>query len=156
METATIEIPSAVDEVKPPWIPDAVYDTLRYSVEFIIPAMAIAYAGLATLWGFPNSAQIVGTLGVIGVLIGSVIKVNQKRARNVAVAEKFDEGVYLARQAQVTAELDATRIAGDIILGTGDESAGLVTLALDKPISEFEDRDEISLRVKKLHTNGLG
>lgn len=154
--TNTPEIPSALDEVKPPWISDGVYDFLRYTVEFILPALAVAYAGLSVFWGFPDSDKIVGTIGIIGVLIGSIIKINQSRARNVAVAEKFDEGVAQAAEAAKQAELDRTRIAGDLILGTGDESAGLVTLALEKPIEELEGREEISLRVKNIHTNGLG
>lgn len=145
----TDNTPTPIEEIKKPWISDGVYDFLRANVEFVLPAFAVAYAGLALLWGWPLSAEITGTVGVIGVFIGVVIKTNQGRAREVVKAEQLQESI-------VKAELDADRIAGDIVLGTGDESLGLVTLALDKPIEDFEHREEIALRVKHITTPGVG
>lgn len=152
------ETKKAVDDVKPPWISDGVYDFLRYTVEFFLPALAVAYAGGAALWDWGYVTQIVGTIGVLGVFIGSIIKINQKRAREVVIAEKFDQGMaeaeaaYEARLAAAKEqEIHETRIAGDLILGTGDEELGLVTLALEKPLAEIEGRDEVSLRVKHIN-----
>lgn len=152
------ETKKAVDDVKPPWISDGVYDFLRYMVEFFLPAVAIAYAGGAALWDWGYVTQVVGSIGVLGVFIGSVIKINQKRAREVVIAEKFDQGMaaaeadYEAKVAEAKKqELHETRIVGDLVLGTGDEELGLVTLALEKPLAEFEGRDEVSLRIKHIN-----
>ncbi len=130
-------------DLKQPFINDATYDLLRSNVEIVLPAIGVAYAGLALFWGWPLTEQVVGTLGIIGVLIGTIIKVNQKRAQTIQKAEAIAEATHAAA-------LEADKYAGDIILGTGDEALGVATLALEKDVAEFADRSEITLRVKTI------
>lgn len=131
-------------EVKTPFISDSTYDFLRNNVEIVLPAIGVAYAGLALLWGWPFSEQIVGTIGIIGVLFGTIIKVNKKRAANV-------QEVTAKLEAVEKAAADADRIAGDLFLGTGDEQNGLLTVALNREPADFASKDEVVLRVKHLN-----
>jgi hypothetical protein len=135
-------------EVKTPFISDSTYEFLRNNVEIVLPAIGVAYAGLAILWGWPFSEQIVGTLGIIGILFGTVIKVNKKRATNV-------QTVVAQLDAIEKAEADADRYAGNLILGTGDEQDGLLTVALDKELSEIANQSEVLLRVKNIGLSGI-
>ena len=123
-------------EVKTPFISDSTYDFFRNNVELVLPALGAFYSGMSLLWGWPYSEQIVGSLGLLTVFLGVLIKVNKSRSNNV--------------QAVVEAEKQATRYAGDLIVGTGDEALGLATLALDKDVDELAEKDEITLRVKRI------
>lgn len=59
------------------------YDVLKYIAQFVLPAVATLYFGLAKLWNFPYPEQVVGTIlaldAFLGAILGiSVIQYNKK------------------------------------------------------------------------------
>ena len=58
-------------------LPDKVYNFLKWFCLIALPALSVAYFGLAKIWGLPYEAEIPATLDVIAVLIGSLIRVSQ-------------------------------------------------------------------------------
>lgn len=60
-----------------------IYDILKYIAQFVLPAVATLYFGLAKLWNFPYPEQVVGTIlaldAFLGAILGiSVIQYNKK------------------------------------------------------------------------------
>jgi len=60
-----------------------VYDVLKYIAQFVLPAVATLYFGLAKLWNLPYPEQVVGTIlaldAFLGAILGiSVIQYNKK------------------------------------------------------------------------------
>lgn len=53
-----------------------VYDTLKWLVIVVIPALATAYVGLSAIWGWPLADEVAKTASVICVLIGSIIGIS--------------------------------------------------------------------------------
>ena len=127
-------------EVKQPFISDSAYDFFRNNVEVVLPAIGVFYVTIAQIWGLPFGDQVALTVNSLALLFGVIIKANKSRARNVQAVEAIIE-----------AEQKADQYAGDLVIGTGDESMGLVTLALEKNVEEFANKDEIVLRVKNIN-----
>lgn len=63
------------------WLPDGVYDVLKWLGLIALPALAVFYATIAPAWGLPYPDQIVLTLNALGVLIGVLIGASQLTAR---------------------------------------------------------------------------
>lgn len=53
-----------------------VYDALVYIAQIVIPALGTLYAALASLWGLPYGAEVVGTLSAIDVFLGALLKIS--------------------------------------------------------------------------------
>ena len=66
-------------------LPDKVYNVLKFTAQYALPAAASLYFGLAKIWNLPYSEQVVGTIlavdAFLGALLGiSVIQYNKKMA----------------------------------------------------------------------------
>lgn len=151
----TTPIPT-VEETPKPWISDGVYNLLRSNVEIVLPALAVFYSALALLWGWPFSEQITGTFAAIVLLFGAIIKANQKRGRAVAEAEVAADKAVLEQKIVDVAAIAGADPVGDLVLNTGDEGAGLLTIQLESPPETFENEEEVRLRIVRLHDNGMG
>ena len=53
-----------------------VYDVLKWIALIVLPATATAYFGLASIWGFPYGDQIIGTISVAEVFLGTVLGIS--------------------------------------------------------------------------------
>ena len=65
------------------FLPDRIYDLLKWIGLVACPALAVFYATIAPAWGLPYPDQIVLTINAIGVLIGVLIGASQLTAREV-------------------------------------------------------------------------
>lgn len=54
-------------------LPDKMYMTTKYVVTIALPAIATFYAGLATLWGFGKTTEVVGTITLVNTLLGALV-----------------------------------------------------------------------------------
>lgn len=63
------------------WLPNGVYDVLKWLGLVACPALAVFYATIAPAWGLPYPDQIVLTINAVGVLIGVLIGASQLTAR---------------------------------------------------------------------------
>ena len=65
------------------FLPNNVYDLLKWVGLVACPALAVFYATIAPAWGLPYPDQIVLTINAVGVLIGVLIGASQLTAREV-------------------------------------------------------------------------
>jgi hypothetical protein len=59
------------------FLPDPVYQVLKWLVVIVIPAAATLYVGLAAVWGWPYADEIAKTAALICAFIGALIGVSQ-------------------------------------------------------------------------------
>lgn len=55
------------------WLPDGLYDVLKWLGLIACPALAVFYSVVAPLWGWPAPEAVVTTINAVGVLIGALI-----------------------------------------------------------------------------------
>ena len=55
---------------------DKIYDILKWITMIVIPALTVAYVGLAAIWGWPYSTEIAKTSAVICTLLGSLLGIS--------------------------------------------------------------------------------
>lgn len=55
------------------FLPNGVYDVLKWAGLIACPALAVFYGVVAPAWGMPYPEQVVLTLNAAGVLIGALI-----------------------------------------------------------------------------------
>lgn len=55
---------------------DITYDFLKEIAQIYLPALATLYFTLSSIWGFPYTEQIVGTISAIDVFLGAVLKIS--------------------------------------------------------------------------------
>lgn len=105
---------------------DKVYDVLKWITLIVLPACGSLYFGLSGIWGFPHGEEIVGSISVICLFLGSILGIST--------------GQYNALPYDYDGQLELTQDAG------GTELSNLV---LNKPSDDMEDGEEIVLNVKK-------
>lgn len=67
-----------------------VYNVLKWIVITVLPGIATLYSGLAVLWGFPYGEEIVGTVSLITVFLGSLIGVSSVKYNKTINAVSVD------------------------------------------------------------------
>lgn len=58
------------------FLPDKVYDVLKWIALVVLPAIATLYFALAGIWGFPYGEQIVGTITAIDAFLGALLGIS--------------------------------------------------------------------------------
>jgi len=53
-----------------------IYDILKYIAQFVLPAVATLYFGLAKLWNFPYPEQVVGTILALDAFLGAILGIS--------------------------------------------------------------------------------
>jgi hypothetical protein len=53
-----------------------IYDILKYIAQFVLPAVATLYFGLAKIWNLPYPEQIVGTIMAFDVFLGAILGIS--------------------------------------------------------------------------------
>lgn len=62
------------------FMPDGLYDVLKWVGLIALPALAVFYGVIAPAWGLPYADQVVLTLNALGVLVGTLIGASQLTA----------------------------------------------------------------------------
>lgn len=57
-------------------LPDKLYDILKWITLIVIPALATAYVGFASIWGFPYADEIARTACVVCTLLGALLGIS--------------------------------------------------------------------------------
>lgn len=57
-------------------IPDKVYDILKWLTMIVLPALATAYVGFASIWGWPYADKVAKTTAVICTLLGALLGIS--------------------------------------------------------------------------------
>lgn len=72
----------------------SVYDKLKASSLYILPALAAAYFGIAQIWGLPKAEEVVGTVAVIETLLGAMLKVSNVQYENSGAKYDGTVGIF--------------------------------------------------------------
>ena len=62
-------------------LPNKLYDILKWVTLVVIPAIATAYVGLASIWGFPYADAISKTACVVCTLLGALLGISTAEYR---------------------------------------------------------------------------
>ena len=54
-------------------LPDRLYDLIKFIVTVILPALSVAYVGLAGIWGFSYADEISRTIAVVYTFLCAVM-----------------------------------------------------------------------------------
>lgn len=103
---------------------NAVYDTLKYVAQVVLPAAGALYFTLSQIWGFPNGVEVVGTLAAVDLFLGVVLGISSSAYKNSD--EQFDGSIDIYE----------------------DEDVKRFTLNVDGDPYEIENKDQIVLKVK--------
>ena len=57
-------------------IPNSLYDTLKWIVMIVIPALTTAYVVLSGIWGWPYAEEVAKTSAVVCVLLGALLGIS--------------------------------------------------------------------------------
>lgn len=52
------------------------YNALKWATLIALPATSAAYFGLSQIWGLPYGEQVVGTISVITVFMGTLLGIS--------------------------------------------------------------------------------
>lgn len=69
----------------PYWLPDKVYDVLKWLALLAIPALAVFVNTVGPVWGMPCVDEVVTTLNAAAALVGVLIGASELKARSVTV-----------------------------------------------------------------------
>lgn len=80
--TKVSDLPGDHEAVEPkaknPMLNDKWYAILEYNARVTLPAAAVLYLALSSLWSFPNPAEVVGTIVAIDTFLGVFLGFAQK------------------------------------------------------------------------------
>lgn len=102
------------------------YDLLKFIAQIVLPATGALYFGLSEIWGFPNGAEVVGTITVVVTFLGALLGVSAKQYSQSDA--RFDGTVEVV-------ETDDTKH---------------FELVLDGDPYDLDTRDELVFRVNKV------
>lgn len=76
------------------------YNALKYTASIALPAVQLAYAGIAALWGFPHTVEVSGSIAIINTLLGTLVGVSS--ASYNASEAKYDGQLVVGQTADGT------------------------------------------------------
>lgn len=65
------------------WLPNHVYDAIKFVVTVIMPAVSVLYVGLAGIWGWPFADEVSRTIAVVYTFLCAVMGISSYTAREV-------------------------------------------------------------------------
>lgn len=70
------------------------YDTAKWLVTVVLPAIGSLYAGLCLFWGFPYCEQICGTIGLLETFFAALLGISsiQYKKLNEKAEKENSEG----------------------------------------------------------------
>lgn len=57
-------------------LPNSLYDILKWVTMIVLPALATAYVGLASIWGWPYADEVAKTTAVVCTLLGALLGIS--------------------------------------------------------------------------------
>lgn len=74
-----VDIPDDVEVTDYPryWLPEPVYQVLKWTALVLMPLASVIYTALAGVWGWGGANEIAATLQIVGVAIGVTIGVSE-------------------------------------------------------------------------------
>ncbi len=73
---------------------DKVYNVLKFTAQYVLPAAASLYFGLAQIWGLPYAEQIVGSILALDAFLGAILGITV-RAYNKKAASGYGQSALV-------------------------------------------------------------
>jgi len=70
-------------------LPDKVYNILKFAAQYVLPAMASLYFGLASIWNFPYAEQVVGTIMALDAFLGAILGISVSAYNKKMAASRY-------------------------------------------------------------------
>lgn len=107
------------------------YDVLSAMVRYVLPGLATLYLALAAIWGLTHAEQVAGTITAFTVFLGLFLEISKRK--------------YVG--------LDSTESDGDLLVDINEEGVQALTVALEKPLGDVRDKDQVVFTVVRSHTD---
>ena len=65
------------------WLPDKWYDAIKWAVTVMLPALSVAYVGLASIWGWPFADEVSRTVAVVYTLLCALMGISSYTAKPI-------------------------------------------------------------------------
>lgn len=111
---------------KPAWMPNNVYDVLKWLALIALPAFGTFYFTLAPLWNLPAANQVAGTTLALTTLLGTLLGLATQNYNKSD--SKFDGTLVISDAANPDVPTNYNFNVGDI---DALETKGAVTLKVD-------------------------
>lgn len=111
---------------KTPLLSNKAYDWLKYIAQIFLPAAGALYFGLAQIWGLPNAEEVVGTITIVDVFLGSVLLISTKQYDNSSA--KYD---------------------GNLIFDEDDPERRVLRFQVDAPLEDIAAKENLIIKVHK-------
>lgn len=83
------------------------YDFVKKLVQVVLPAIGALYFGLGQIWGFPAIENVVGSVSVITVFLGTIVGISHAQYENSEAA--YDGHLIpIAGEGKVTYSMEYT------------------------------------------------
>ena len=63
------------------WLPNEIYDAIKFIVTVVMPAVSVLYVGLAAIWGWPYSDEIARTIAVVYTFLCAILGISTYTAK---------------------------------------------------------------------------
>ena len=63
-----------------------VYDILKWTAQYFLPAIGTLYFALAGIWGLPYGEQIVGTITAVDTFLGILLGISSAQYNKASLA----------------------------------------------------------------------
>lgn len=78
-------------------LPDKLYDLIKWCVTVALPALSVAYVGLAAIWGWPYADEVSRTVAVVYTLLCALMGISSYTAKPAVSAADPDATADLGR-----------------------------------------------------------
>lgn len=65
-----------------PFLPNRIYEGLRWFVQIVLPAFTTLYLGLSDLWDLPEPVAVGATAGLVGTFMGTIMRFSKHNYDN--------------------------------------------------------------------------
>lgn len=81
-------------DVRPPFMSNKTYDTLKWVAQILLPALAVFYLALGGFWDFvPEPEKVAGTIMAVDALLGVLLGISGKQYQAVQEVRQEAESV---------------------------------------------------------------
>ncbi len=101
------------------------YDVLKALAQVWMPAVAVLYAALAVLWGFPAGFEVVGTVTALELFLGTILGLSKKSFDNLS--PEYDGALEMATDE--------------------DDFTSMTRFVLDVPLDEAKSKGSVTLKI---------
>lgn len=100
---------------------DKTYNRLKWIAQYLLPALAALWLGLAKVWNLPLGSEIGATISLIDVFLGAVLGISSKNYQG----------------------------DGSLVINTTDPEKDVYSLELNGDIADLSEKKSVTFKVSK-------